>query len=492
MLTVAQKKDRIHSIVLKDEEIGVMIEEDRGRDWGHVKWARKVSHMAQGFNDTQCHLLDAVLENTPKVLCDFLDNHYNTWAEFEADVAKISASQLRKAKQWLVQEHKLQEDIDKLQNQVNGNCKNPASPSQNNQTPYVPPPACRYSYCYGTPSTLAAQPQATTPLQPVPPPTTFQNPQMPVTLQILETPQASNLFLPMTPITQGNLFYGYRGFPQTPTRAQGGSLIDRACAAAQYVTITHQTQRQGNRSLVLTPSAGSPTNVQFVTPATGPPASTQYVAPTTTMNYPQYPYYPQEAYNPYDDPSSPNLSDITFSLPSTVPTSTNTSDFNTSVINLPMGDQTQMDNQDADENLVDSNDSLLDMNSDSDSNFSSALPFSDSDSVLISAPTFSGHSSVTFSSPDIVEPISNTEESDPEIPASIDSSTSTTESVLSVISTPKSIQVADCYQSANDQNVTDLHNLSDQCSHIKKANYNSEVPSQRIWTGMFKWNKAKI
>ncbi|KAG1729627.1 uncharacterized protein EDB91DRAFT_1252946 [Suillus paluster] len=39
-LTVAQKKERLKSVILKEEDIGVMIEKDRGRDWGHVKWAK--------------------------------------------------------------------------------------------------------------------------------------------------------------------------------------------------------------------------------------------------------------------------------------------------------------------------------------------------------------------------------------------------------------------------------------------------------------------
>lgn len=36
-LTVAQKKDRIRLLTLKDKDIGVMVEEERGRDWGQVK-----------------------------------------------------------------------------------------------------------------------------------------------------------------------------------------------------------------------------------------------------------------------------------------------------------------------------------------------------------------------------------------------------------------------------------------------------------------------
>ncbi|KAG2742835.1 hypothetical protein P692DRAFT_20685198, partial [Suillus brevipes Sb2] len=247
-LTVAQKKDRIRSLVLKDEDIGVMIEEDRGRDWGHVKWAKKVSRMAQGFNDTQCHLLDVVLESTPEVLRDFLSDHYATWADFEADVAKVSASQLGKAKQRLALDRKLREDVDRLQGQVSNQRKNPPSASQNAQTSYIPPSAYRYGYRYGTGPSATPQPQPAAPTQPAFPTTSFQNPQIPAAVpQTPHTPQAANPFAPAAPITRGNLFYGYRGYPQTPTRARGGSPADRARVAAHYATITHHPDTEAGK-----------------------------------------------------------------------------------------------------------------------------------------------------------------------------------------------------------------------------------------------------
>ncbi|KAG1777133.1 hypothetical protein EV702DRAFT_1045527 [Suillus placidus] len=360
-LTVAQKKDRIHSLVLKDKEIGVMIEEDRGRDWGHVKWARKVSRMAQGFNDNQCHLLDVVLENTPQVLRDFLTDHYATWADFEADVAKISASQLGKAKQRLALERKLREDVDKLQNQIGNNCKNPPPASQNLQIPYVPPPAYCYGYRHATTPIPMLQSQQNAPPQPIFPPIAFQNPQIPTAPQVPQTPQATN-----------------PGFPQTPTRARGGSPADRARVAVQYASIIHHPDMEAgkqaynqqvqdwhtqhgteavpnsqrpyplkpgtspigsrqcfncgiatapphqaydcsntplppqetkwretisrlvSRTLTSAPMPSTPKNVQFVTPATGPPANVQYGAPPVTTAYLQYGYYQPETYDTYE------------------------------------------------------------------------------------------------------------------------------------------------------------------------------------------------
>ncbi|KAG2095266.1 uncharacterized protein F5147DRAFT_656917 [Suillus discolor] len=143
-LTVAQKKERLKSVVLKEEEIGVMIEKDRGRDWGHVKWAKQVAQMALGFGDTQCHFLDVVLENTPEVLRDFLADHYAMWADFEADVAKTLVSQLIRAKQRVVNDRKLREDVDKLQTQTSNSRKAPAPSPQNAQSSFPLPPVYRY------------------------------------------------------------------------------------------------------------------------------------------------------------------------------------------------------------------------------------------------------------------------------------------------------------------------------------------------------------
>ncbi|KIK35301.1 hypothetical protein CY34DRAFT_96348 [Suillus luteus UH-Slu-Lm8-n1] len=207
-LMVAQKKERIKAIVLKEEEIGVMIEEDRGREWGHVRWAKKVARMAQGFNDTQCRLLDVVLDNTPEILRDLLVDNYTSWTDFEADVTKVSASQLHRAKQRLVTDRKLREDMDKLQTQTANDHKATQPPSQPNQAPYSQAPL--------------------------------------LTPQVPQTPQAAHLFAPAAPVSRGNLFYGYRGYPQTPTR-RGGSPADRMRTAAQFATIPHHPNSEAGK-----------------------------------------------------------------------------------------------------------------------------------------------------------------------------------------------------------------------------------------------------
>ncbi|KAG1739438.1 uncharacterized protein EDB91DRAFT_1248793 [Suillus paluster] len=223
-LTVTQKKEHLKSVILKEEDIGVMIEKDRGWDWGHVKWAKQVAQMAQGFGDAHCHFLDVVLENTLEVLRDFLADHYTTWAEFEADVAKTSASQLMRAKQRIANDRKLQEDVDKLQNQTSSTRKTTDPSSSQATQPSFSLPA---TYCYG-PRYI---PNPTIPPQPAPPYQTI--PPAPTHAQPLpaapapQTPQ--NPFSGTVPVPRTNLFYGFRGgYLQTPSRGRGASGADCA------------------------------------------------------------------------------------------------------------------------------------------------------------------------------------------------------------------------------------------------------------------------
>ncbi|KAG1856825.1 hypothetical protein C8R48DRAFT_674798 [Suillus tomentosus] len=244
-LTVAQKKERLKSVVLKEEEIGVMIEKDRGRDWGHVKWAKQVAQMALGFGDTQCHFLDVVLENTPEVLRDFLADHYATWADFKADVAKTSASQLIRAKQRVVNDRKLREDVDKLQTQTFNSRKAPAPSPQNAQSSFPLPPVYRYGPRYAPNTNVTSQPAP--PYQTAPP--ALPNPQPPQPPPAMITPQTpQNPFNAATPVPRTNLFYGYRsGYPQTPSRGRGPSSTDRVRTAAQYAVLPHHPDSEAGR-----------------------------------------------------------------------------------------------------------------------------------------------------------------------------------------------------------------------------------------------------
>ncbi|KAG0695492.1 hypothetical protein DFH29DRAFT_880026 [Suillus ampliporus] len=216
-LMVAQKKERLKSVILKEEDVGVMIKKDRGRDWGHVKWAKQVAQMAQGFGDTHCHFLDVVLENTPEVLWDFLADHYNTWAEFEADMAKTSASQLVRAKQRIANDRKLREDIDKLQNQTSNGRKAPdSSSSQATQPSFSLPAAYRYGPHYNPNPIIPLQPAP--PYQTIPPASTHVQP-LPAP-PVPQTPQ--NPISGIASVPRTNLFYGYREDTLKHHRMEGG------------------------------------------------------------------------------------------------------------------------------------------------------------------------------------------------------------------------------------------------------------------------------
>lgn len=198
--------------------------------------------MAQGFNDTQCHLLDIGLDNTPDILRDLLVDNYTSWTDFEADVVKVSASQLQRAKQRLAMDRKLREDVDKLQTQTASDHKATQPPSQPNQAPYIALPPFRYGYRYNSPMMSPLQNQ--TPAPPAPPMYQSQAPLL--TPQVPQTPQAAHLFTPAAPVSRGNLFYGFRGYPQTPTR-RGGSPADRMRAAAQFATIPHHPNSEAGK-----------------------------------------------------------------------------------------------------------------------------------------------------------------------------------------------------------------------------------------------------
>ncbi|KAG1818903.1 hypothetical protein EV424DRAFT_1347485 [Suillus variegatus] len=239
-LMVTQKRDRIQSVVLKEEEIRVMVEEKRGREWGHVKWAKKVVQMAQGFNDAHCHLLDVVLENTPEVLRDFLADNYSSCSDFETDVDKISVSQLLQAKQCLAADKKLHEDIEKLQSQITGTHSKTATPTPGQPTSQntMAPPVYRYRYRQ-TPLNTGKYQQ--------PPQLLVQAPQpIPQSFSVIQTPQvpqmphAVALFSTPAPMGRGNLFYGFcGGVLQTPMRGWGGSIADHTRLTTQYSNVPH-------------------------------------------------------------------------------------------------------------------------------------------------------------------------------------------------------------------------------------------------------------
>ncbi|KAG1847711.1 hypothetical protein F4604DRAFT_1935767 [Suillus subluteus] len=93
----SSEKEQLKAITLKEEDIGVMIDDNKGQEWGHVHWARQVQRVAQGLNDTNCQYLDVVLEGVPDLLCDQLSDQYPDWGTFVAGVNNVSINLLNRA-----------------------------------------------------------------------------------------------------------------------------------------------------------------------------------------------------------------------------------------------------------------------------------------------------------------------------------------------------------------------------------------------------------
>jgi hypothetical protein len=258
-LTLAQQKDHIKAITLQEEDIGRMIEKDRGREWEHVKWAKEIEQTAQGFGDSRCLLLDVILEGTPAVLRDLLTEQYASWPDFVTDVSRLSSSQLQRAKQRLKTERKLREDVDHLQAQASGQKKTP-TPTSQPATPATTMPWSQYRPPPRYPMILFQQQQQQQPQQ-LPPSVPLVPPPMPPQPQTPQQQGQYNPFSTTTPMARSNLFYGGRGFPQTPSRGRGVFLGDRTRIAAQYSSLpqhpdteagpkhTHNKFRTGTASM---------------------------------------------------------------------------------------------------------------------------------------------------------------------------------------------------------------------------------------------------
>ncbi|KAG2144245.1 hypothetical protein DEU56DRAFT_754307 [Suillus clintonianus] len=243
--------------------------EERGRDWGHVKWAKQVTKMVLGFGDVHCHFLDVVLENTPEVLRDFLADHYNTWAEFESDVAKTSASQLIWAKQRIANERKLREDVDRLQTQSTTGRKQPGPAPQIAQPSFSLPAAYRYGPRYAP--NIVNQPQPAVQYHTTAPTSqNLQPTQLPPPMTPTQMPQ--NPFTLAAPVPRTNLFYRYRGgFPQTP-RGRGGSPADHLRTAAQFATLPqHPDSETGRQAYTQQVQEWHSQHGQEATPSTARP-----------------------------------------------------------------------------------------------------------------------------------------------------------------------------------------------------------------------------
>lgn len=113
-LTAGQKKERLKAVVLKEAEIGTMLDDEKGQEWGHVRWARQVQRLAQSFGDNNCQFLDVVLDGVPDLLRDHLSDTYPDWAAFLAEVNGVSINLLARARVRAAEERTMRKDIAQL------------------------------------------------------------------------------------------------------------------------------------------------------------------------------------------------------------------------------------------------------------------------------------------------------------------------------------------------------------------------------------------
>ncbi|KAG2336782.1 hypothetical protein BDR05DRAFT_1005568 [Suillus weaverae] len=91
-----------------------MLDDDKGQEWGHMRWARQVQRLAQSFGDNNCQFLDVVLDGVPDLLHNQLSDTYTDWAAFLAGVNGMSINLLARARVRAVEERTMREDIAQL------------------------------------------------------------------------------------------------------------------------------------------------------------------------------------------------------------------------------------------------------------------------------------------------------------------------------------------------------------------------------------------
>ncbi|KAG1781306.1 hypothetical protein EV702DRAFT_1193483 [Suillus placidus] len=192
---------------LKEDDIGVMIDDEKGQEWGHVCWARQVQCLAQSFNDINCQYLDVVLEGVPDLLRNQLLDLYPDWGAFVTGVNNVSINSLSRARAKAKEEKEMR-----------------TQPTQQMYQQPVPQQIFQ-------PQTIATVPQGNMPMQMQPP------------MQQL-TP--GNPFSATGVVPRTNLFYRYQP-PQTPSPMHT-SITERIRIAAQYAGIPQQPDTDVGRS----------------------------------------------------------------------------------------------------------------------------------------------------------------------------------------------------------------------------------------------------
>ncbi|KAG1806375.1 uncharacterized protein HD556DRAFT_1436345 [Suillus plorans] len=222
-----------------------MLDDEKGQEWGHVRWARQVQWLVQSFGDNNCQFLDVVLDGMPDLLCDYLSDMYTDWAAFLAGVNNVPINQLARARLRAAKEWTMREDIAQLKARLQPQQQAPST------RPYsTNPPAYRpYPHPFSNATTI---PLMQAPAMTVQQPASQSQPNL-VSMIPYQVPMyqpqpitpGQNPFTTTGAVPSTNLFYHYQPFQQTPSRA---NAVDRVRIAAQYSMLQHHQDSETGRA----------------------------------------------------------------------------------------------------------------------------------------------------------------------------------------------------------------------------------------------------
>ena len=118
ILTHAMKKEKLLAIELKEEEIGKLVGEDYKQEWGHIVWAKKVTHMANMVGNTNGELIEAILEKVPEIMRSELTLEYANWTEFLDGIHSISSACIAENRKHLDIQNNLINEVAQLKEQL--------------------------------------------------------------------------------------------------------------------------------------------------------------------------------------------------------------------------------------------------------------------------------------------------------------------------------------------------------------------------------------
>ena len=118
VLTRAMKKEKLLAIELKEEEIGKLVGEDYKQEWGHIVWAKKVTHMANMVGNTNGELIEAILEKVPEIMRSELTLKYANWTEFLDGIHSISSACIAENRKHLDIQNNLINEVVQLKEQL--------------------------------------------------------------------------------------------------------------------------------------------------------------------------------------------------------------------------------------------------------------------------------------------------------------------------------------------------------------------------------------